>query len=151
MIYLVPTGQRIWQAVAQAYRPPNLPFALYGDDERMGAYHAATLGLNFQLGVNTLSLHNAWLTGDWYTGYPLRIPNESWMVTFPRMLTPQEAANAIGYDISPPTEDGLLESTRPAVRPSDVPAWVQAYVDWLLNQVDMYGSVVRRESMPGFF
>lgn len=150
-MYLVPQGQRIWQAVASAYRPPNLPFALYGDDERMGAYHVGTLGINFCLDVNTLALHNAWMVGEWFGGYPLRIPDEGRAATFPRMLSPQQAADGIGYDLGQPTADELLERTRPPVRPAPIPEWVAAYYAWLENQVDIYGVVVRREQRPEFF
>lgn len=142
MIALVPNGQRIWQAVAAAYRPPNSPFALYGEDFKMGEYHAGTLGINFAPGVNVLSMHNAWLAGDWFNGYPLRLPDEGRMATFPRMVTPQQAAEGIGYAPEP-----LL----PSIPQADVPAWVQAYYNWLQNQVDVYGVVVRRELRGEFF
>src|SRR5690606_36670358 len=135
---------RIWQAIASAYRPPNSPFALYAEDSLIGKYHAATLGINFAPGVNTLSLHNAWLTGDWFGPYPLRIPEEGRAVTFPNMLTPDQAAAALGY---------ALETAvpQPTIPDQDAPAWVKAYWGWLQNQVDLYGSVIRRETRGEFF
>ena len=98
-IFIIPHRQRIWQAIASAYRPPNNPFALYAEDERIGKYHAGTLGINFQSGVNTLSLHNAWLTGYWPGGYPLRIPSEGRAASFPDMISPWTAASGMGYSI----------------------------------------------------
>lgn len=143
-IHSIPHKQRIWQAIASAYQPPNSPFALYAEDELIGIYHAATLGINFTTGVNTLSLHNAWLTGDWFGPYPLRIPDEGRAVTFPRMLTPEQAAAGIGY----PLEEGL---PLPSIPQQDAPAWVKAYWGWLQNQVEQYGEVVRRETRGDFF
>src|SRR5690606_16083890 len=97
-VHGVPEGRRIWQEVAEAFRPPNDPFALYAQDERIGTLHAATLAINFEMGVNTLSLHNAWNVGHWFGPYPLRIPDEERVTTFPRMVTPEEAAEAMGYE-----------------------------------------------------
>lgn len=147
-VHPIPNGQRLWQAVAAAYRPPNAPFALYAEDERMGHFHAGTLGINFALEVNTLSMHNAWLTGDWFGAYPLRIPEEGRAATFPRMVTPQEAARGIGYSLEP----GLGPDMAPEFidNEPDAPAWVQAYWGYLKNQVDLYGVVVRRETRPSF-
>lgn len=147
-IYHVPEGQKLWQAVASAYRPPNQPYAMYAADERIGALHAGTLAINFAPGVNTLSLHNAWLVSDWPDGYPLRVPDEGRAAAFPRMLTPEEVAKALGYSLDPGSPDPILPPEN--VRPSDVPAWVQAYYNWLQNQVDVYGVVVRREKRPEF-
>lgn len=144
-IFIIPHRQRIWQAIASAYRPPNNPFALYAEDERIGKYHAGTLGINFQSGVNTLSLHNAWLTGYWPGGYPLRIPSEGRAASFPDMISPWTAASGMGYSIIPNTEP-LVPPV--VVRHGDVPAWVQAYFNYLQNQVDIYGVVVRRERRP---
>lgn len=140
-IHLVPEGKRVWQEVAEAYRPPNDPFALYAQDERIGVYHAGVLAINFQMGVNTLSLHNAWTVGDWFGPYPLRVPAQERIEGFPRMVTPQEAADAIGYDI-PASEGGVVTQVTAG---DDVPEWVRAYLGWLQNQIDKYGYVVRRE------
>lgn len=140
-VHGVPEGRRIWQEVAEAFSPPNDPFALYAQDERIGTLHAATLAINFEMGVNTLSLHNAWTVGDWFGPYPLRIPDEERVATFPRMVTPMEAAEAIGYEV-PPSVRGVTPSGIDA----DAPAWVRAYQGWLLNQIELYGSVVRRET-----
>ena len=145
-VHLIPNGQRMWQAIASAYRPPNAPFALYAEDERIGHYHAGTLGINFATGVNTLSLHNAWLAGDWFGAYPLRIPEEGRAATFPRMVTPQEAARGIGYSL----DTGAVQLPEIVPNEPDAPAWVKAYWGYLQNQVDLYGSVVRRETRPSF-
>lgn len=141
-VHGVPEGRRIWQEVAEAFRPPNDPFALYAQDERIGTLHAATLAINFEMGVNTLSLHNAWNVGHWFGPYPLRIPDEERVTTFPRMVTPEEAAEAMGYEI-PPSSGVSIPNLG---FETDVPAWVLAYRNWLLNQVELYGSVVRRET-----
>jgi hypothetical protein len=141
-VHGVVEGRRIWQEVAEAYRPPNDPFALYAQDERIGTLHAATLAINFELGVNTLSLHNAWNVGDWFGPYPLRLPDAEWVETFPRMVTPEEAAEAVGYEV-PASERNIQVGVGFG---DDAPEWVRAYRAWLLGQVERYGSVVRRET-----
>lgn len=140
-IRLVAEKRRIWQEIAEAYRPPNDAFALYAQDQKVGEYHAATLAINFTTGVNTLSMHNAWGTGDWFGPYPLRVPHPDRLVGFPRMVTPEEAAEAIGYEI--PASSGA-QLPQPGFD-SEVPEWVKAYHGYLLNQIDLYGHIVRRE------
>jgi len=147
-VEIIPNGERIWQSVARAYRPPNRPFALYAEDERIGEFHAGTLAINFQVGVNTLSMHNAWLTGDWFGGYPLRLPQEGRFATFPSMVTPQQAADGIGYSLVPGSAP--IVPPVPTIPQADVPAWVQAYYNYLQNQIDVYGYIVRRELRPEF-
>lgn len=145
MIHVIPQGQRIWQSVAAAYRPPNDPFALYAQDEEIGKLHAGTLAINFEMGVNTLSMHNAWMVGDWFAPYPLRLPPEDRMDVFPNMVTPEQAAQLISYEIP------LTAASAQQAAEADVPAWVLAYRGYLLNQIDQYGFIVRRQTRGDFF
>lgn len=137
----VPDGRAIWQQVAEAYRPPNDPFSLYSQDEQQGVLHAATLAINFELFVNALPMHNAWSAGHWFGPYPLRIVDEERLALFPRLVTPEEAAEVIGYTI-PPSERTVRSG---ALDLDGIPEWVRAYRYYLQRQVERHGRVVRRE------
>lgn len=155
-IHLIPDGQRIWQAIASAYRPDKRPFALYAPDEKIGELHVGTLAINFEPDINMLTMHNPWMVGNWLEAYPLRLPDLEQMVLFPKLVTPAEAATGIGYVIADP-EDFSPDHIAPMPEipqgvgfGGNVPAWVQAYRNWLLNQIEYYGSIVKRETRRDF-
>lgn len=141
------TSPRIWQMVASAYRPPNTPFALYAEDTLMGMLHAGTLAINFEPEINELTLLNPWAVDTWLGSYPLRIPSEERAATFPTLLSMEQVAAGIGYSL----EVGTPPILAPAeVTDTDVPAWVQAYRDHLKNQIDVYGTIVKRNTRWSF-
>lgn len=142
MIFRLPEGQQVYQAVAELLASAKTPYTVYAPDREMGRNVAATLAVNFQVGVNPLTLHNPWAIPEWPGGYPLRIPEEQFLETFPMGGTPRQVLHNIGY---PPIGDA------PVPLPEEpLPAWVQAYFNWLQNQIDRYGHVKRYQVKPDY-
>lgn len=152
----VPREQRIWQFLAEFYKPPNNPWAAFAPDRKMGAFHMGTLAINFEPGtVNQMSLHNPWAIDLWPTAYPLRVPDEWAMTDFPDGYDPSWVAYVIGYSLNlgvedPITTPGVIgpDGRTPPSNEGELPAWVAAYVAWLQQQLDRYGEIRVRQLRP---
>lgn len=150
-IIVVPENKRLWQVVAEEYRPAHSAWAKYAPNARIGAFHAGTLAINFEPYVNPISLHNPWSLDLWPNGYHLRIPDEWAFEDFPNGFTPEEVAEWLGYSLEIGADNPIIDRLpipQGIWEDPDMPYWVKAYVEWLRQQIARYGEVRVRQTEP---
>lgn len=158
----VPEEKRIWQLVAEYYRRAQSPWTPYAPDRLIGGFHMGTLAINFEMGVNRISLHNPWAVDLWPGSYALRVPDEWSMSDFHQGYSASWVAFVIGYTnalgadnpVTAPAvldEDGNVSAgggSGATGDGTDLPEWVRAYVAWLQQQIERYGEVRYRNVRP---
>lgn len=150
-VIVIPREKRWWQIVAEEYRPANDAWAKYAPDRQIGALHTGTLAINFEPGINPVSLHNPWAMDLWPGGYHLRIPDEWAFEDFPDGFTPEQVAAWLGYTLEPGADNPLVGPSpipQGILDDPDMPYWVRAYVTWLRQQIARYGEIRVRQTEP---
>ncbi len=130
-------NEKLWQGVARWYKPAASAWAKYANDKYIGTYMMMVYAVNFQPGVNGLSLDNPWAIDTFEGGYELFVPEETSRESFPKGVTLEEFYANAGIDPSNP--DVVVSGRLPDyIRDNGALSWTAKYLSRLKDKRALY-------------